>query len=158
MAKSERLTAFFDLFLPNFPLHQIITHNMKTILLTCLATMLLLAAPHTLSAVTPNAKDAPSETTIENSAKMAKKEWRAANRVERKAKKEEIKQAIRDYKHGDISEDTLLLVIITILLPPVGMLLYEGEVNNRFWLSLLLTILFYLPGLIYTLIIILGEK
>ena len=53
--------------------------------------------------------------------------------------------------------DLLLLVIIAILLPPLAMALYDG-ITSRFWISLLLTLLFYLPGLIYTLVIILGEN
>ncbi|MCO6479571.1 MAG: YqaE/Pmp3 family membrane protein, partial [Phaeodactylibacter sp.] len=44
-----------------------------------------------------------------------------------------------------------------ILLPPLAMGLYDG-ITNRFWISLLLTLLFYVPGLVYTLIIILGEN
>ncbi len=56
------------------------------------------------------------------------------------------------------STDLLLLVIIAILIPPLAMILYENEVTSRFWISLLLTLLFYLPGLIYTLVVILGGK
>jgi len=127
-------------------------------MLSCIAALLCLSVPSTLSAVTTTSGKAPAEQTMEQSAKAAKKEWRAASREEKQAKKEEVRKAIRDYTSGDISEDTLLLVLITILIPPLGMFLYEGEINNRFWISLLLTLLLYLPGLIYTLIIILGEK
>jgi uncharacterized membrane protein YqaE (UPF0057 family) len=35
--------------------------------------------------------------------------------------------------------------------------LHQGEINNKFWISLLLTLLFFLPGVIYALIVILGE-
>ncbi|RPD48291.1 YqaE/Pmp3 family membrane protein [Paracnuella aquatica] len=55
-----------------------------------------------------------------------------------------------------IVDNQLLLVIITILLPPLGVYLHEGEINTRFWISLLLTLLFYIPGLIYSLIVVLG--
>ena len=44
----------------------------------------------------------------------------------------------------------LLLVVVAIFLPPLAMALHDG-LSNRFWISLLLTIIFYLPGLIYTL-------
>ncbi|MFK7934805.1 MAG: YqaE/Pmp3 family membrane protein [Saprospiraceae bacterium] len=47
-------------------------------------------------------------------------------------------------------------MLIAILAPPIAMLLYDG-LSGRFWLSLLLTILLYLPGLIYTLIVILED-
>ncbi len=96
------------------------------------------------------------EIELKEAVKEAKEEWKSLSRKERKAKRSEIKKAIRDYRaSGDT--DTLLLVIITILLPPLGMFLYEGSVTNRFWISLLLTLLLYIPGLVYTLIVILGE-
>jgi uncharacterized membrane protein YqaE (UPF0057 family) len=50
----------------------------------------------------------------------------------------------------------LLVIIITILLPPLGVALVFG-LSAEFWISLLLTLLFYVPGLIYSLIIILAE-
>lgn len=52
--------------------------------------------------------------------------------------------------------NTLLLVIITILIPPLGVFLHQGGITNKFWISLLLTLLFYVPGLIYSLIVVLG--
>lgn len=55
----------------------------------------------------------------------------------------------------DVSESTLLLVLITILIPPLGVYLYEDEINEKFWIALVLTLLFYVPGLIYSLIVIL---
>lgn len=50
----------------------------------------------------------------------------------------------------------LLVIIITILLPPLGAALVFG-LAAEFWISLLLTLLFYVPGLIYTLIVVLRE-
>ena len=81
---------------------------------------------------------------------LSKKEKRAM----RKEVKSKIKSAIKEMKSDT---DLLLLVIIAILLPPLAMALYDG-ISNRFWISLLLTLLFYLPGLIYTLYIILSEN
>jgi uncharacterized membrane protein YqaE (UPF0057 family) len=53
-------------------------------------------------------------------------------------------------------EDELLEVIIAILLPPVAVYLHEDEIGDHFWIDLLLTILFYLPGIIYALYIVLS--
>lgn len=50
----------------------------------------------------------------------------------------------------------LLIIILTILLPPLGAALVFG-LAAEFWISLLLTLLFYVPGLIYTLIVVLRE-
>ncbi|MCX6317142.1 MAG: YqaE/Pmp3 family membrane protein [Bacteroidetes bacterium] len=54
--------------------------------------------------------------------------------------------------------NTLLLVILAILLPPLAVYLHQGEINNKFWISLLLTLIFWLPGIVYALIVILGDK
>lgn len=43
---------------------------------------------------------------------------------------------------------TILLVVLAIIIPPVAVLLVDGA-RGPFWLSILLTILFYLPGIIY---------
>ncbi|HKL02695.1 MAG TPA: YqaE/Pmp3 family membrane protein [Cryomorphaceae bacterium] len=51
-------------------------------------------------------------------------------------------------------EEILLIIILTILLPPLGVGLVFG-ISKEFWISLLLTIIFYFPGLIYSLIVIL---
>lgn len=83
-----------------------------------------------------------------------------------KEKRERIKDAKKELKAfkaakktgKEPSTDTLLLVILAILLPPLAVYLHEGEVNSRFWISILLTILFWLPGIIYALIIILGDE
>jgi uncharacterized membrane protein YqaE (UPF0057 family) len=82
---------------------------------------------------------------------MSGKERRQLKREQRRA----IKEAINNHQ-GESGISTLVLVIVTIILPPLGMFLHQGEINSKFWISLLLTILLYLPGLIYTLLTILG--
>ncbi len=56
---------------------------------------------------------------------------------------------------GNTDTDTLLLVILAILLPPLAVYLLRG-IGTEFWISLILTLLFWLPGVIYALILILG--
>lgn len=43
---------------------------------------------------------------------------------------------------------SILLVIATILLPPLGVALKIG-ISKHFWINLILTLLGYLPGLIH---------
>ena len=97
------------------------------------------------------------EEDLKSLKKEAKEDWKALSKKERKQKRKELKDAIKNFEEGD-STDTLLLVIIAILLPPLAMGIHDSGLTTRFWLSLLLTLLFYLPGLIYTLVIILGES
>ncbi|MFZ5978274.1 MAG: YqaE/Pmp3 family membrane protein [Bacteroidota bacterium] len=48
------------------------------------------------------------------------------------------------------------MVILAILLPPLAVYLHEDAINTKFWIDLILTLLFFLPGIIYALIVILG--
>lgn len=87
----------------------------------------------------------------------------AERRAYKRNQKRDIRQALKQYKQ-DLkdgkrapSTNTLLLVILAILLPPVAVLVHQGELNTKFWIALILTLLFYLPGLIYALLVIFGE-
>lgn len=55
---------------------------------------------------------------------------------------------------SDVSESQLLLVIIAILLPPVAVLIKSGF-GLAFILNLVLCLLFYIPGLIHALYVVL---
>lgn len=89
-------------------------------------------------------------------------EFKSLTRVERRMRIAEAKKALKEYKAAkkagtsEPSTNTLLLVILAILLPPLAVYLHEGVINGKFWLDLLLTLLFFLPGVIYALIVILG--
>ena len=52
--------------------------------------------------------------------------------------------------------NTLLLIIIAILLPPLAVGLKKG-IGGHLVLSIVLTVLFYLPGLLHALYVILSE-
>jgi uncharacterized membrane protein YqaE (UPF0057 family) len=54
--------------------------------------------------------------------------------------------------------DTVLLVILAILIPPLAMYLYEGSWTSRCTVNLILTLLCGLPGVIHALVVILGKK
>jgi uncharacterized membrane protein YqaE (UPF0057 family) len=95
--------------------------------------------------------------------KSAVDDFKNLTRAERKDRIKEAKAAFKEFKKekregkGDASTSTLLEVILTILIPPVGVLVHEGGINNKFWIDLILTLLFYVPGLIYGLIVVLGD-
>lgn len=140
---------------------------MKILKITLLMFMVLLIgtpAAEAVVRVSPVNTENTDASAVENR-KMSRKELREAEKEERKLRREqrkevkqELRQAIRDWKKEGASDtDTLLLVILAILIPPLAMALYDG-ITNRFWISLLLTLLFFIPGMIYTLIVILGGK
>lgn len=87
-----------------------------------------------------------------------KKAFRARVKANKKDIKDALKKAKEDKKDDSGSNDSelLLLVILAILLPPLAVFLYEGSITINFWLSLILTLIFWLPGIIFALVIILG--
>ena len=104
------------------------------------------------------ASSEPSASTIQETMK----EFKNLSKQERKEKLKEVKKAVKQFKADKkggaaASTDTLLLVILAILLPPLAVYLHQGEINNKFWIDLILTLLFFIPGIIYALIVILGN-
>ena len=88
-------------------------------------------------------------------------EFKTLSKAERKVRLHDAKKAMKAYKHEqkagkEPSTNTLLLVILALLLPPLAVYLHEGEINNKFWIDLVLTLLFFIPGVIYALIVVLG--
>lgn len=82
-----------------------------------------------------------------------------ASQEEKEVKVEEQKNQTsaekKSKKKGGLSTDTLLLVIIAIFIPPLAVYLAEGAITTNFWINLILTLLFWLPGFIHALIVIL---
>ncbi len=95
--------------------------------------------------------------------KSAIEDFKNLSKTERKSRIKEAKSAFKEFKKekkegkaDDGSTNQLLVIILTILIPPVGVLVHEGHINSKFWIDLLLTLLFYIPGLIYGLIVVLS--
>ena len=87
-------------------------------------------------------------------------EFKNLSKHERRSRIKEAKKALKEYKADkragrDAETSLLLLVILAILLPPLAVYLKEGEINSRFWISLILTLLFWIPGVIFALLVVL---
>jgi uncharacterized membrane protein YqaE (UPF0057 family) len=89
----------------------------------------------------------------------AMSQFKSLSRVDRKAKLKEVKSLMKEYKANKATatplNDKVLLAILAILLPPLAVYLHEGTTNSTFWISVLLTLLFWIPGVIYALITVL---
>lgn len=127
---------------------------MKLLKLFLLSGIVMLLSP-SVYAVVPNAHATPTEAVA--NAPAQKELSRKEKREMRKALKHEIRNAVKSAKQEGASDNLVLLIILAILIPPLAMAIYDG-LSGRFWLSLLLTILFFLPGMIYTLYVILSEN
>ena len=128
------------------------------LLMLCFSMML----PQTFAASLPAMATPVSTEPDAASVKAALQEFKNLSGKEKKTRIKEAKKALKQLKAQKrkaaepIVTNQLLLVIITILLPPLGVYLHQGEINSKFWISLLLTLLFYIPGLIYSLVVVLG--
>src|SRR5919107_490124 len=94
--------------------------------------------------------------------KAAMAEFKSLSKKEKTERISKVKTAIADFKAAkgtaaEPSTNTILLVILALLLPPLAVYLHEGEINSKFWISLVLSLLFFVPGVIYALIVVLGS-
>lgn len=108
--------------------------------------------------VYPAAAGEPDPATVKNAVTT----FMNLTKTEKREKVRLVKKEMRAFKAAkkagkEADTNTLLLVILAILLPPLAVYLHQGEINNKFWISLLLTLLFWVPGVIYALIVILGN-
>lgn len=109
----------------------------------------------------------PAETTALEAANAHKAALEAMSPAERRAykktQKQELKETIKQYKQDVKSgaraadTNTILLVILAILLPPLAVFLYEEAITTKFWISLLLTLLLFVPGIIYAILVVTGN-
>jgi uncharacterized membrane protein YqaE (UPF0057 family) len=118
-------------------------------------------APAGMAASTtePVTASAPASEPNPEAVKAAMKDFRSLPRSERRHRLKEAKKLFKDYKAnkkaGKKEEtDQVLLAILAILLPPLAVYLKEGEINSKFWISLILTLIFWIPGVIYALLVV----
>jgi len=83
------------------------------------------------------------------------------SKKEKKGRINDVKKQLKLFKENKQmgkadDEQTILLVILAILLPPLAVYLHENAINTKFWISLVLTLLFWIPGVIYALLVVLG--
>ena len=132
-----------------------------------LCLILTVSTSHSFAAFiihTPVSDSTSSPTAIKNdplSITAALSEFKHLSRAERKSRVKDAKSAIKAFKDGTSnsgSTNQVLLIVLAIILPPLAVYLHEGVINGKFWLDLLLTLLFFLPGVIYALIVVLGKS
>lgn len=97
----------------------------------------------------------PDSATV----KSALAEFKNLSKQDRKERLKEVRKQWKLFKkekkaNKSAKVEEVVLIILAILLPPLAVYLYEGEVNGRFWLSLLLWFCFILPGIIYALLVV----
>lgn len=129
---------------------------MKKIFCTLLVAALSISSlPLSSSASLVPGGGEPDPATV----KAALAEFKSLSKKERKERVKEVKKQWKLFKKESKSDkskkvDQVVLIILAILLPPLAVYLHQGEVNGKFWLSILLWFLFILPGVIYALLVV----
>ena len=126
--------------------------------------------------ITESAPDTAAESALNNATiQEGLKAFKSLSHKEQRLKMKEMKSVLKAFKADkkagkDVDTDLILQVILGLFIPPLGVYLHEGEANNKFWISILLTVLGLLifgfagvlflgtlPSIIYALIVILGN-
>jgi uncharacterized membrane protein YqaE (UPF0057 family) len=131
------------------------------IILVLLTTASLVTNYSSASLVLPSSSvpAAPTKAPDPSTVKSAINEFKYLSKRERKSRIREAKKEIKAYKAarkaGKVSEtETWVLVLLAILLPPLAVYLHQGEINSKFWISIILTLLFWIPGVIFAFLVI----
>lgn len=146
---------------------------MRKLIFYFFAALIIVTAPvsESVAAVLPSA---PVSTDPDPAVvRAAVSEFRSLSKKEKKSRLKEARKAIKEFKQNkkkglEPSTDTLLLVIIALLIPPLAVYLHQGETNNKFWITTLLFVAgilgafflswaLILASIIYALVVILGN-
>ena len=136
----------------------------KTLRLTFLLIVTLVCLQPAFPSVVPT--EPATGTTANPDPKVIReaiREFKSLSKSERKSRMKEVKKQLKQFKAdkkagktGKAETAMWLLIVLCILLPPLAVYLHQGTINNKFWISLVLTLLFWIPGVIYALIVVLG--
>ncbi|GAA4427497.1 hypothetical protein GCM10023188_10620 [Pontibacter saemangeumensis] len=80
---------------------------------------------------------------------MANERLADMSKAEKKELKREMKEAFRQNGGGA----NIVEIILAVLLPPLAVFLHDG-IGTSFWISIILTLLFWVPGIIYALLVV----
>ena len=128
---------------------------MKKIFSSFLVAAILLSSIPIQSSASLSPGSEPDPATV----KAALAEFKSLSKQERKQRIKDVKKELKVLKkekkaNRSAKVDMVLLIILAILLPPLAVYLHQGEINGRFWLSILLWFCFIIPGVIYALLVV----
>jgi uncharacterized membrane protein YqaE (UPF0057 family) len=142
----------------------------KHILLLYCSLLLLLPTVNSNASTLPVSDPLTKEQR--QAARTAFEELKNLPRKERMQKLKAARKEIRKFKAArkagnDVDTNTLLLVVLAILLPPLAVYLHEKETNTKFWVTLLLFLLgiagavffswlLIFASIVYALLVVLG--
>ena len=121
-----------------------------------MATMMISMIPLQSSAIVvlPGSNE-PNPATV----KAAFAEFKSLSKKEQKLRVKEAKKQVKVFQkekkaNKSANVEMWLLIVLAILLPPLAVYLHQGEINGKFWLSILFWFLFIIPGIVYALLVV----
>ncbi|WP_449301370.1 YqaE/Pmp3 family membrane protein [Pontibacter locisalis] len=95
---------------------------------------------------------ADAETITEAEAlAMAKERVANMTKTEKRELKKELKEAIKQDRRG--GGTSIIEIVLAVLLPPLAVFLHDG-IGTSFWINIILTLLFIIPGIIHALLVV----
>jgi len=110
-----------------------------------LASMSFLSPVMSTTIVSEPSTSSPSHQPSNETVIQSLQELKSLSRKERKGRIKEVKKLIKQYKADkkagiETDENTILLAILAILLPPLAIYLKEKELTWKFWLDIALIV------------------
>ncbi|WP_317042473.1 YqaE/Pmp3 family membrane protein [Pontibacter flavimaris] len=102
-------------------------------------------------AVKEEVKLEPREMTVGEAEALAMAKERLAEMT--KAEKKELKMEMKEMMRQGGSRTSVVEIILAIILPPLAVFLHDG-IGTSFWINIILTLLFFLPGVIHALLVV----
>lgn len=120
-----------------------------------MATMMISTVPLQSSASLVPGGGEPNPATV----KAALAEFKSLSKQEKKQRIKDVKKELKNFKkekkaNKSANVEMWLLILLAILLPPLAVYLHQGEINGKFWLSIILWFCFIIPGVIYALLVV----
>ncbi len=127
-------------------------------------TPIIVQEPLAVLAEQPTSNEAETAKNVATKSidkKVLRQEIKAARKT---ARAEEIKVpsqinqgAINSPQNDTDSSDgdAILLIILALFIPPLAVFLFQGSWDGVCWLNLILTLLFFLPGVVHAILVIL---
>jgi uncharacterized membrane protein YqaE (UPF0057 family) len=123
-----------------------------------------MVSPTSAESVANTASTTSSKSTSMQSIVSQRKHTQLSS-MERASARKSLKSALKSHKKADHGVDSpqspmaddmmIICVILCFFIPPLAVYLWENSIGINFWISLILTLLFWLPGVIFSLIVVL---
>ncbi|MFB6307543.1 MAG: YqaE/Pmp3 family membrane protein, partial [Flavobacteriales bacterium] len=54
-------------------------------------------------------------------------------------------------------DEKIIKIVLSFFIPPLAVYMHNDAIDDQFWISVILTLLFFVPGVIYSLLVVTGN-